>query len=114
MNKLLLIVLLGSAAMALAQVKVVTEGARVEVGNGINVNANAKDVSTVSTEGNTSSVTIGGIEGGGNVQGVSVINGKVWVDGDEVPPNATRFKSRKTGTVYKITRKGTNVSVTSE
>ena len=101
------------AVTASAQVNVKSGGSRVTVGQDVNIDVDAKDISTISTGGNTTSVTVGGIEGDANIQGVTVINGKVWIDGKEIPPNVTRYKS-KSGTVYRIARKGGAVSVTSE
>lgn len=46
-------------------------------------------------------------------QGVTVINGKVWIDGQAVPPQAKRFKA-KDGTVYQIIRHSKSVEVRSE
>jgi len=108
-----LLILSLSAASAIAQINVQAGGNRVTIGQDIGINVDAKDVTTAATNGSTASVTVGGIEGGANVQGVTVINGKVWIDGKEIPPNVTRYKS-KSGTVYRIERKGGAVSVASE
>lgn len=81
---------------------------------GTRVDINARDISTTASEGNTASVTVGGIGNDADVEGVTVINGKVWIDGREVPAAAKRYKS-KSGTVYRIERsKSGAVSVTSE
>jgi hypothetical protein len=45
---------------------------------------------------------------------LSIINDKVFIDNKEVPPNVTRYKSPRTGTVYRIQRKGGAVSVSEE
>lgn len=94
-----------------AQVNVKMPGQESKVGN---VNVQADGVTAIATEGNNASVTVGGIEADANVQGVTVINGRVSIDGKDVPANATRYKSPKTGTVYLIQRKGNSVSVTTE
>lgn len=116
MNKLLAGVALfvtGVAAVS-AQVRVLSADGEVRVGaDGVSVNSQASGVSTTASGGNTANVTVGGIEAGANVQGVTIINGKVSIDGEAVPDHVTRFKA-KSGTVYRITRKGSNVSVTSE
>lgn len=44
---------------------------------------------------------------------VSVINGEVYIDGEKVPRDVTRYTS-KSGTVYKIDRSGGGVSVSTE
>lgn len=97
-----------------AQVNVKMPGQESKVGKGSNVNVQADGVTAIATEGNNASVTVGGIEADANVQGVTVINGRVSIDGKDVPANATRYKSPKTGTVYLIQRKGNSVSVTTE
>jgi len=63
-------------------------------------------------QGNTASVNTG-ISPGADVQGVTVINGEVWIDGEKVPPDAKRFTG-KSGTKYVIDRGKTGVSVHSE
>jgi hypothetical protein len=47
-------------------------------------------------------------------QGVAVVNGKVYIDGKEIPPKVTRYKSPRTGEVYLIRRDGGSVEVTTE
>lgn len=101
------------ASHVAAEVNVATPGYRVQVGNG-NVTVRAEGVSTVATDGNTASVTVGGIDADADVQGVTVINGRVNIDGKDIPANVTRYKSPRTGTVYLIQRKGGSVSVTTE
>ncbi|MEW6163672.1 MAG: hypothetical protein AB1642_01275 [Pseudomonadota bacterium] len=113
MKKLAILMLtLGTLPVA-AQVSVQANGSRVVVGKDISIDVDAKDVSTVTTGSNSASVTVGGIGEGVNVQGVTVINGKVWIDGEEIPPGVKRHKS-KSGTIYRIERKNGAVSVTSE
>lgn len=96
-----------------AQVRVKTPGQEVRIGNG-GVNVRAEGATAIATDGNTASVTVGGIDMDADVQGVTVINGRVSIDGKDVPPNVTRYKSPRTGTVYLIQRKGGSVSVTTE
>lgn len=98
---------------AAAQIKAEVDGNRVTVGKDIAVDVDARDVSTATSGGNRASVTVGGIGEGANIQGVTVINGKVWIDGEEIPPGVTRHKSRS-GTIYRIERKNGAVSVTNE
>ena len=96
-----------------AEVTVKTPGHEVRPGPG-NVNVRAEGVTAIATEGNSASVTIGGIESDADVQGVTVINGRVSIDGKDIPPGVTHYKSPRTGTVYLIERKNGSVSVTTE
>lgn len=63
--------------------------------------------------GNEAKSTVGEIAPGANIEGVTIINGKLWIDGKEIPLGVKRYKSPKTGKQYNIERKGSNVSVTS-
>lgn len=36
------------------------------------------------------------------ISGITVINGKLWIDGHSVPYNTKTFKSPNTGSVYSI------------
>jgi len=126
--------LAGTATLTAAQVRVQTGSTDIQVGaNGVSVRtgdgssvrtgsegskvksgAQVKDITTIATEGSTASVSVGGIGEGVEMQGVAVINGRVYVDGKEVPPNVTRYKSPRTGELYVIQRGKDGVSVTSE
>jgi len=68
----------------------------------------------IATGGNTARNTVGGIGSNVDVQGVTVINGRVYIDNKEIPPDVTRYKSPRTGEVYIIKRKGGSVEVTSD
>ena len=96
-----------------AEVTVKTPGQDIRIGSG-SINVQASGISAIATEGNTASVTVGGIDADADVQGVTVINGRVSIDGKEIPANVTRYKSQKTGTVYLIQRQGGSVSVTTD
>lgn len=118
-----LAVLASGAGAAFAQVSVSTggESVRIDAGGGVSVSAgggrtvSAGPGSQVSVgPGNQAKSSIGEIAPGANIEGVTIINGKLWIDGKEVPPGVKRYKSPKTGTTYKIERSGKNVSVTSE
>lgn len=98
---------------ASADVSVKTPAHDVRVGSG-SVNVRAEGVTAIATDGGEASVTIGGIAGDADVQGVTVINGRVSIDGKDIPANVTRYKSPKTGTVYLIQRKNGSVNVTTE
>lgn len=114
LSKLAVASLIFCAAGAIAQVSVKTPGQEVRIGKGGGVNVRAEGGTAVATEGNTANVTIGGIDANANVQGVTIINGRVSIDGKEIPANVTRYKSPRTGTVYLIQRKGDSVNVTTD
>ncbi|MBF0563550.1 MAG: hypothetical protein HQL37_16425 [Alphaproteobacteria bacterium] len=63
--------------------------------------------------GNSSSVSIGSMGADVSSQGVSVLNGEVYIDGEHVAKDATSYKS-KSGQKYVIDRKGGGVSVRTE
>lgn len=105
------------ALPAAAQVHVQAGGTTVNVGGDDrddDVNVRAKNITAISTDGGEASVNVGGIGSDVQIQGVAVINGRVYIDGKEIPPNVTRYKSPRTGEVYLIQRKGGSVQVTSE
>jgi hypothetical protein len=112
------------SASAMAQIKVDTGGTSVVIGAGGGVDVRTKDSGSVSTkgssttaiatEGNTARNTVGGIGSNVDIQGVAVINGRVYIDNKEIPADVTRYKSPRTGEVYIIKRKGTSVEVVSE
>ncbi len=109
--------------VAIGQIRVDTGGTSVVIGGG-NVDVRTSEGGTVSTHGssttaiatggNTARNTVGGIGSNVDVQGVTVINGRVYIDNKEIPPDVTRYKSPRTGEVYIIKRKGTSVEVTSD
>ena len=111
------------ANTAMAQIKVDTGGTSVVIGGG-NVDVRTKDAGSVTTRGNSTTAiatdgstvrnTVGGIGSNVDVQGVTVINGRVYIDNKEIPPDVTRYKSPRTGEVYVIKRKGSSVEVTSD
>ena len=57
---------------------------------------------TTAGEGNRASVETG-IAAGAEITGVTVINGEVWIDGERVPREASRFTGRS-GKSYLIER----------
>jgi hypothetical protein len=63
--------------------------------------------------GNTASNIVGGIEGSASIQGVTIINNRVWIDGKEIQPHINRVIS-KSGQIYLIKRNLSGVLVTSE
>jgi hypothetical protein len=108
---------------AMAQIRVDTGGTSVVIGGG-NVDVRTNEAGSVTTRGNSTTAiatggntvrnTVGGIGSNVDVQGVTVINGRVYIDNKEIPPDVTRYKSPRTGEVYNIKRKGGSVEVTSE
>lgn len=86
---------------AMAQVTVDAPGysVRVQQGSGVEVKSNAKD-----------SVGLGSdVE----VDGITTINGKLYIDGESVPKGKTSFTSKKTRKTYRIDwGKDGNISVT--
>lgn len=106
----LLIASLFLAGGAVAQISIVTPGHDVKIGGDGGVKART-DRAAGSGRNNEAGLTVGGISGDADVEGVTVINGRVSIDGKDVPPSATRYKSPKTGRIYLIQRKGDAVSV---
>lgn len=56
--------------------------------------------------GNVASSSSGVIEGDAQIQGVTIINDQVWIDGERVPASATRYRTRS-GRDYRILRSPT-------
>lgn len=106
----LLIASLFLAGGAVAQISIVTPGYDVKIGGDGSVKTRT-DGSAGSGRNNEAGLTVGGISGDADVEGVTVINGRVSIDGKDVPPSVTRYKSPKTGRIYLIQRKGGAVSV---
>ncbi len=95
------------------------ESVRIDAGGGVSVQSGGQNVMvapggdvSVGT-GNQARSSVGQIDPGANIEGVTIINGKLWIDGKEIPPGVKRYKSPKTGAVYRIERDGKNVSVSS-
>jgi hypothetical protein len=105
---------------AMAQISISSGGQDVRIGSdgGVNVKGAGADVrvgagNQVSVGGgNQVSSSAGEIAPGANIEGVTIINGKLWIDGKEIPPGVKSYKSPKTGMAYKIERNGKNISVT--
>jgi hypothetical protein len=77
----------------------------------VTINTTVDGVNVQTSGGNNSQVTIGGIESGDTtVQGLTIINGTVIIDGVKVPESAKEYRS-KDGTLYVIKRQGGSVSV---
>lgn len=100
------------SGLVVAQVSVSVPGQEVRIGKDGDVKARSEDASkTRKSGGNQASVTVGGIADDANIEGITIINDRLSIDGKEIPPNVTRYKSPKTGKVYLIQRKGGSVSV---
>jgi hypothetical protein len=98
--------LLGTTGTACGQVSVDVPGASVKVGKG-------KGGAAVSIgPGSTASNTAGAIDADVEMEGVAVINGDVFIDGEKIPRGKTKYSSKKTGKSYRIQwGKDGNVSV---
>lgn len=107
--------------MAHGQISISAGGEDVRIGSdgSVSVKGSGGDVrvgagSQVSVgSGNEVGSSTGSIAPGANIEGVTIINGKLWIDGKEIPPGVKTYKSPKTGKTYKIERHGKNISVTS-
>ncbi len=78
-----------------------------EAGSGSSVS-----VTSTTTQGaGGSSVSVSSINVGG--ADVRVINGSVWIDGDKVPEDVTRWTARD-GRTFRIHRDGNQVHIASE
>ncbi|MEI7431977.1 MAG: hypothetical protein WCL27_16120, partial [Betaproteobacteria bacterium] len=80
-----------------AQISVSTSGQDVQIGKDGSVKARSDNATNSSSRKNDASVTVGGIADGANIEGITIINDRVSIDGKDVPPNVTRYKSPKTG-----------------
>lgn len=94
-----------------AQVSVSIPGQDVQIGKDGSLSARSDSATPASGSRNEARVTVGGIADDANIEGITIINDRVSIDGKDVPPNLTRYKSPKTGKVYLIQRKGGSVSV---
>lgn len=107
-------------AAAQAQISISAGGQDVRVGadGAVSVQGAGQDVRVgaggqVSVgSGNEVGSSVGSIAPGANIEGVTIINGKLWIDGKEIPPGIKTYKSPKTGKTYKIERHGKNIAVT--
>lgn len=106
---------------ALSQIAVSTGGQDVRVGadGSVSVKGAGQDIRTgpgsqVSAgPGNKVKSSVGEVELGAKIEGVTIINGKLWIDGKEIPAGVERYKSPQNGKIYNIERRGKSVSVTS-
>ena len=109
-------VLLGLLALSeagQAQVSVSADGQDVQIGNdgSVRIKEGRTFVPKAQKQGNEARVTVGGIAEDAHIEGITIINDRVSIDGKEIPSNVTRYKSPETGKVYLIRRKGSSVSV---
>lgn len=78
-----------------------TAAASVQAG----VDVSLPGIRVQTAENDSSSVAInsaGSIDPDVEMEGVAVINGKVFIDGERVPKGRTSYTSRKTGRSYQI------------
>lgn len=88
----------GESALAQVAVDLSAYGVKVETGGSKGVKVQTPANSTVGAD----------VE----MEGVAVINGDVYVDGQKIPRGVTSYKSKKTGRTYRIQwGKGDSVSV---
>jgi len=111
--------LLAISGSAQAQVSISAGGQDIRVGPGgeVSIRGGGNDVmvgggDVAVGKGSQAKSSVGEIAPGANIEGVTIINGKLWIDGKEIPPGVTRYKSPKTGQSYRIERNGKNISVT--
>ena len=94
---------------AAAQVNVSVPGINVNVGGGdggVSVSMGGK---------NKAGNTAGHIDSDADIEGVTIINGEVSIDGEKVPRGKTKHTGRKSGTKYVIKwGKDGNVAVSQE
>lgn len=92
---LIFLSMLSGASLAQVSVDISGHGVRVQQGgSGVSVNSGGSVANDV------------------QMDGVAVINGEVFVDGDKVPKGKTLYTSKKSGKTYRITwGKDGNVSV---
>lgn len=104
------------AQAATAQVKINSSGQNIQIGSDGSVSIQTADAHMAvgqDRQANHSINSSGQIDADVNISGVTIINGKLWIDGDEVPSGVKEYTSPKTGKRYKIDRKGQNIAVTS-
>lgn len=87
------------------------QGALQQQGTGVTVDSQGVTSQAVG-QGNSASV-VTGIGSGADIQGVTVINGEVWIDGEKVPGDARKFTGRS-GKTYIIDRSQGGVRVHTE
>lgn len=97
-NLAVLLLMFASSALAQVSVDVSGSGVRVQRSGGSEVNVNTGGTGDVASD----------VE----MEGVAVINGDVFVDGNRVPKGKTLYTSKKSGKTYRIEwGKNGNVSV---
>ena len=82
---------------------------------GVNVKTGKDGVSVSMGGSNDTGSTAGSIDPDADIEGVSVINDEVWIDGEKVPKGKTRYTGKKSGVKYKISwGKNGNIAVSQE
>ena len=78
----------------------------------VDVSAGGVRVQTGKTGGSTASNSAGSIDSDVEMEGVAVINGTVYIDGERIPKGKRSHTARKSGKTYLIEwRRDGNVSV---
>jgi hypothetical protein len=122
------IIAITGAANAQISISAGDENIHVDAGGGVSIQnsggtINASPLGNVSIDTHANGApgrinhgvnAVGNAIGGvANADGVTVANGRVHIDGKEIPPGINRYKS-KDGTIYRINRRGNGVSVINE
>ena len=68
----------------------------------VNVSAGGVRVQTGKTGGSTTSNSAGSIDSDVEMEGVAVINGTVYIDGERIPKGKRSHTARKSGKTYLI------------
>ena len=101
---------LGIGVPVMAQVKIKVPGVDMSVGDGSGSNVNIS-IGGKNSVGNTA----GYIDEGADIEGVSVVNGEVSIDGEKVAKGKTRHTGKKSGIKYIIKwGKDGNVAISQE
>jgi hypothetical protein len=103
--------LLGIGVPSMAQVKIKVPGVDMSVGDG----ANSGNVNISIGGKNAVGNKAGYIDEDADIEGVTVINGEVAIDGEKVPKGKTRHTGKKSGIKYVIKwGKDGNVAISQE
>lgn len=82
---------------------------------GVNVKTGKDGVNVSIGSGNDTGNSAGSIDADADIEGVSVINDDVWIDGEKIPKGKNRHTGKKSGIKYKINwGKNGNIAVSQE
>lgn len=71
---------------------------------GVSVNVPGAQVQVQGSSVNIANNESGTIDPGAQIEGVTIINGQVFIDGEKVPNKTGTYTSRKTKKTYKVVR----------